>query len=152
MDTPDVTIRPARAGDLPRVRDCVRRAYTGYIDRIGREPAPMNADFAAEIEDGSVIVALLDTSLVGCATFLADNGTMHLRNVAVCPEYAGRGIGRCLIRHVEQAALRHGHETVGLYTNQAMTENLAMYPRLGYVEVDRREEDGFQRVYFRKTL
>jgi hypothetical protein len=33
-----------------------------------------------------------------------------------------------------------------------MVENLAYYPRLGYVEYDRRREDGFDRVYFRKRL
>ena len=33
-----------------------------------------------------------------------------------------------------------------------MTENLELYPRLGYREVDRREEDGFSRVFFRKRL
>jgi len=33
-----------------------------------------------------------------------------------------------------------------------MTENLSIYPHLGYIEVDRREEDGFSRVYFEKRL
>lgn len=29
---------------------------------------------------------------------------------------------------------------------------LTIYPRLGYVEVERRSEDGFDRVYFEKRL
>jgi hypothetical protein len=33
-----------------------------------------------------------------------------------------------------------------------MTENLSIYPRLGYVEVARRSEDGFNRVFFEKQL
>jgi hypothetical protein len=33
-----------------------------------------------------------------------------------------------------------------------MTENLGLYPRLGYQQFDRRVEDGFDRVYFEKTL
>ena len=33
-----------------------------------------------------------------------------------------------------------------------MTENLALYPALGYVETGRRVEDGFSRVYFSKRL
>ena len=37
-------------------------------------------------------------------------------------------------------------------TNEKMTENLTLYPRLGYCEVARRTEDGFNRVYFQKTL
>ena len=33
-----------------------------------------------------------------------------------------------------------------------MTENLEMYPALGYVVAGRRSEEGFERVYFRKHL
>lgn len=33
-----------------------------------------------------------------------------------------------------------------LYTNEKMTENLSIYPKLGYVEVGRRTENGFNRV------
>jgi len=29
---------------------------------------------------------------------------------------------------------------------------MAYYPKLGYLEIDRREEDGFSRVYYRKSL
>ena len=41
---------------------------------------------------------------------------------------------------------------VHLYTNEKMAENLLIYPKLGYTEVERRTEDGFNRVYFEKTL
>ena len=33
-----------------------------------------------------------------------------------------------------------------------MTENIAMYARGGYEEIDRRTERGFPRVYMRKQL
>jgi hypothetical protein len=33
-----------------------------------------------------------------------------------------------------------------------MTENLAYYPRHGYRETRRAEEQGFRRVFFSKTL
>jgi hypothetical protein len=33
-----------------------------------------------------------------------------------------------------------------------MAENLSIYPRLGYVEVARRVEDGFNRVFFAKRV
>ena len=39
-----------------------------------------------------------------------------------------------------------------LYTHQSMTENRALYERIGYVEVARRTEHGFPRVYMRKRL
>ncbi len=37
-------------------------------------------------------------------------------------------------------------------TNEKMSQNLSIYPHLGYVETGRRIEDGFNRVYFEKKL
>jgi ribosomal protein S18 acetylase RimI-like enzyme len=70
----------------------------------------------------------------------------------VRPEVAGRGLGKALIRFCEERARADGFGTVALYTNAAMTENQRIYPRLGYVEVDRREDDGFDRVFYEKRL
>lgn len=39
-----------------------------------------------------------------------------------------------------------------LYTNVKMVENLALYKKLGYTEVGRWEEDGFERVFFVKEV
>jgi len=33
-----------------------------------------------------------------------------------------------------------------------MQENLSLYRHLGYIETDRRYEDGFDRVYFEKRV
>ena len=48
--------------------------------------------------------------------------------------------------------LRPGFDRIELYTNAAMRENIEYYPRLGYKEIGRHEEDGFERVFFRKSL
>jgi hypothetical protein len=57
-----------------------------------------------------------------------------------------------LIGFCEEAAWRQGFGKVQLYTNEKMTENLSIYPKLGYVEIDRRTENGFNRVYFEKAV
>ena len=41
---------------------------------------------------------------------------------------------------------------MSLYTNAKMTRNLDWYVKLGFVETRRIREDGFDRVYFEKTL
>ena len=43
-------------------------------------------------------------------------------------------------------------EQAGLYTNVAMHQAVAFYRGLDFQEVDRRTEDGFSRVYFRKDV
>lgn len=57
-----------------------------------------------------------------------------------------------MIEFVEQKAKAEGYCRLELYTNAKMTENLGLYPRLGYQQFDRRIENGFDRVYFYKTL
>ena len=53
---------------------------------------------------------------------------------------------------MEDQARRGGFVAVELYTNEKMFENIEMYRRLGYVECDRRNLDGYDRVFFRKAL
>src|SRR5262249_47061926 len=49
-------IRKATAEDTARIRAIARAGYAKYVPRIGREPAPMVADFAAEVAAGHVVV------------------------------------------------------------------------------------------------
>jgi len=145
-------IRKAIHTDLDRVRAIAVAAYTRYVDRIGKRPAPMVADFTASIEAGTLSVIELDGRVCGFVVFYGCNDYLHLENVAVDPRFQGLGLGRQLIDYVEQQARSGGYDSIQLYTNAKMTENLRLYPRLGYEEFDRRLEDGFDRVYFRKTL
>jgi GNAT superfamily N-acetyltransferase len=146
-------IRQAEASDEAEIRACAELAYARYVPLIGREPAPMVADFGPRIAAGEVYVATdARGTFQGFIVFHAEAGHILLENVAVLPRSAGRGVGRALIGFCEAAARQRGINAVHLYTNEKMTENLAIYPRLGYLEVARRTEDGFNRVYFEKAL
>jgi len=88
----------------------------------------------------------------GYIILLPQPGYLLLDNVAVLPAAQGRGIGARLLALAEEHARRLGLPEIRLYTNEAMTENLAYYPRHGYTETRRAQQDGFHRVYFRKRL
>jgi len=145
-------IRKATSFDIQEIKSCAVAAYTLYVERIGREPAPMVANFAASIRKGHLYVALEDGQIVGFVVFYPEQDHVHLENVAVTPGFQKRGIGRKLIGFAEQVAQQNGYTRIELYTNASMTENLELYPGLGYEQFDRRVEDGFDRIYFRKTL
>lgn len=146
-------LRKAVEDDEPSIRACARAAYSPYVAAIGREPAPMRADFAARIAAGRIQIAIDEgENLLGFIDFVRRGDCMLLESVAVRPEARGRGIGKSLIRFCEDEARRAGLDAVRLYTNEKMTDNLSIYPRLGYQEVGRRTQDGFDRVFFEKRL
>jgi GNAT superfamily N-acetyltransferase len=147
-----VTVRlaaPAEAGTLHAI---ARDAYTHYVPRIGREPAPMSADYGAAVRDGEAWVAVDQGQVIGFAVLIAQPDHLLLENLAVRPSRQGRGAGSLLLALAEDEARRLRLAEIRLYTNEAMTENLAYYPRHGYAETHRAEHDGFRRVFFRKRI
>lgn len=145
-------IHRARPEDAPFVREIARAAYKPYVKRIGREPAPMVADFAGLIAAAEVWIAVDFAEILGYIVMRPDGNTLHIENVAVSPPRHGEGVGKALLDFAEAEATRIGISCMNLYTNAKMRENLSLYPRLGWVEVARRTEDGFERVYFEKTV
>jgi GNAT superfamily N-acetyltransferase len=122
----------------------VDRAEAGPDDRRFRD---------ADRCRGEVYIATDDhDTFQGFIVFYPEEGHILLENVAVLPRAAGRGVGKTLIGFCENAARQRGMNAVHLYTNEKMTDNLSIYPKFGYVEVARRTEHGFNRVYFEKSL
>lgn len=145
-------VRLADVTDLAAVQNCARAAYGHYVARIGREPAPMVADFAALIVRGHVHVLIDEGRLCGFIVLYPREDHIHIENVAIDPGRQRAGLGRLLLTFAEEEARRSDRRAIELYTNALMTENLEFYPRLGYVETRRVSEGGYTRVYFRKEF
>ena len=145
-------IRFARPEDAATIAAIVRDAYTPYIARIGREPGPMLADYDVLVRDGLVQVLEEGGAIVAILVLLPQDDCLLLDNIAVVPASHGRGYGRRLIAHAEAEARRLGFAELRLYTHVLMTENIALYTRLGFSETHRVTEKGFARVYMRKPV
>ena len=148
-----VTIRPAKQADRTGIVECVDAAYSKYVERLGGvRPAPMRADYAALIAEGSVHVAICDGNVCGVLVLKPAERHMLIENVAVDPDYQGRGLGQKLMRFTEHQAVEVGLGEVWLYTNELMTENIAFYGWLGYKEVERLSGEYYRRIYMRKQV
>jgi len=145
-------IRAATVDDLISIQRIANEAFEPFIVTIGKEPAPMVADFFTQITDGLVVVAEGDDGVVGYCVSYPMKSAWHVENLAISSEAQGLGIGAALMADTERRAMAAGRVIVELYTNVAMNGALSFYPRLGYDEVRRAEEDGFQRAYFSKRL
>lgn len=106
----------------------------------------------ALIAAGGVWVAEAQGEPVGMLVLRTRPDHLLLENVAVSPAAQGTGIGRRLLDFADEQAGECGRDEIRLHTNEAMTENLAHYPKAGYVETHRAVQDGFRRVFFSKRL
>jgi len=145
-------IRPARPADADWARAVVRRAYALYVPRMGKEPAPMLADYGALITAGEVCVLEDAGAPAALIVIYPKEDALFIENIAVDPSAQRKGHGRALLGFAEREAQRLGLKFLRLYTNAAMTENLTYYPSLGFRETERREEDGYKRVFFEKRV
>ena len=112
----------------------------------------MLEDYARVIEQREVTVAIRSGVIVGVLVLGQTEEGFRLINVAVHPSFQKQGLGRTFLQLAEAEAVRRGHESIYLSTNEKMVENQALYFKIGYVEYDRRIENGYSRIFMRKRL
>jgi len=146
-------IRRAKPEDRAAVEAIVREAYSIYVERIGKPPGPMLDDYARLIADGVVsVLEDADAAIAAIIVLLAKPDHLLLDNIAVRPDRQGQGLGRQLIAFAEAEARRLGFMELRLYTHETMTENIALYTRLGFAETGRGHDAGYDRVFMTKRL
>ena len=123
-------IRPATVADAAGFAECVRAAYSRYIERIGKPTGPMLDDYDEVVRVHRAYVLEDGGEIVGAIVLMDKDDGLLLDNVAVLPSRQGGGIGR-LSEHAESEARRLGQRHLDLYTHERMTENIAMYARNG---------------------
>jgi ribosomal protein S18 acetylase RimI-like enzyme len=152
---PDATPEPlsprrATAADLPAIKALIDAAYARYLTRMDKPPGPMLRDYGPSVEAGTTWVT--GSPITAVLTLYPRDDHLLIENIAVHPGAQGRGFGRVLMSFAEQEAARRGLTRMTLFTHEVMTENQAIYARLGYTEVERRAEDGYRRIYMEKRL
>ena len=145
-------IRAAAAGDVARIRAIARAAFAKYVPRVGREPAPMTADYEAEVAAQRTVVIEVAGTVDGYMVAWPEDDAYFIDNIGVEPSRQGTGLGHRLLEHAAAEAARLQLPALRLYTNIAMVENLSMYAHLGFVETHRATEKGFDRIYLRRSL
>jgi GNAT superfamily N-acetyltransferase len=141
-------IRAARPDDRLAVEAIVNAAYSVYIARIGKPPGPMLDDYGVLIDTGAVSVWQEPNGpIAAIIVLLPKHDHLLLDNIAVDPGHQGKGIGRQLIAFADAEARRLGYGELRLYTHEKMTENIALYTRLGFVETGRGHDAGYDRVF-----
>ena len=147
--------RLATKDDADSLAILTDRAYNNNVSRLGFEPKPMITNHLGWIEDGHVWVLQDDHTLIGSIVFLQDDHELQVYSLAVDPDRQGRGYGRLLMKVAEDQAEMLGLNSVMLYTNEKMTENIRFYEKLGYERYGRQQHENHPNswmIFLRKAL
>ena len=145
-------LRRAHASDAVSITACAIEAFRHYIPRLGLTQIPMTKDYGAAIANAQVWVATQQDEVIAALVLdITDEGFL-VDVIAVRPAHQGTGVGRALLELAEREALRQDHDSIYLFTNEKMTENRALYERIGYVEYKRLALAERTRVFLRKPL
>ncbi|HEX6093055.1 MAG TPA: molybdenum cofactor guanylyltransferase MobA [Dongiaceae bacterium] len=152
MSPISLRFRRAVAADAPAVTALSQAAYQKFVERVGRLPQPLTADYAEVIRTDDTWVAEDNGSLVGVLVLKPARDHLLIWSVAVAPELQRSGIGRRLLALAEREALRRGVSEIRLYTNEKMAENIALYEYHGYAVVRREALEDRVLVHMSKKI
>ncbi|HYH27432.1 MAG TPA: GNAT family N-acetyltransferase [Actinomycetota bacterium] len=163
-----IEIRPVRPDEYEEAGEATALAYerfvtspedwNGYLRRL--------ADIGARADRTLVLGALAEGRVVGTVTVETDDRVpgsrdrppldpdeLHVRMLAVHPEFQGRGIGRALMEAVVAEARRLGRARITLDTTEAMKAAVALYESMGFERgEDLVYDDGFRLRWYELHL
>jgi DNA-binding MarR family transcriptional regulator/GNAT superfamily N-acetyltransferase len=102
---------------------------------------------------GLLLVARLHGEPIGCGALkLRGDVPFYIKRMWVAPDARGLGVGRRILRELEDHARRRGAQVVHLETNKALREAASLYRSAGYVEVEPFNDEPYAHHWFEKRL
>ena len=138
-------------------RWCIEQYFAELEQRFdgGFDPARSIPADPAELTppSGLQLVARRREQPLGCGALkLHGDEPAELKRMWVSPEARGLGLGRRLLRELEQRAADAGARVVRLETNGSLTEAIALYRASGYDEVAPFNDEPYAHHWFEKAL
>jgi len=94
---------------------------------------PSEAAVQQYLEDGKLYIAEWDDTVVGVYVLLrADGSLWALKNIAVTPEWQGKGVGKALIAAAISSARALGATSLEVGTGNSSIDQLAFYQKAGF--------------------
>ncbi|QPC89105.1 GNAT family N-acetyltransferase [Mesorhizobium sp. INR15] len=153
-----VTQFPANFERWEEILALIMRAFAsmdGVIDPPSSAHQLTVDNLRAKARHETGFVALNDGKIVGCVFVLERPADVYVGKLAVDPDCQGQGIGKQLMRAVEDFARTRAKPVIELQTRIELTGNHAAFARLGFRETERTAHEGYDRptsITMRKTV
>ena len=147
-----------RSGSAPRLAvaedaDALRELFREYAEGLGDHAAYL-VGFDDEVERlpaGFELVLLVDGA--GCvAVRRLDDNACEMKRLYVRPSARGTGLGRALVVAAIERACERGYSVMRLDTLPSMVAAPALYESLGFVEVERYNDNQAPGVRFMELV
>lgn len=133
-------IRSAATSDLATLQQIESAAGEGFrahgMDAVADDDPPSITDLASFVAAGNAWVDVEAGTIRGYLLALAIDAGLHIEQVTVHPDHAGRRIGSALIEHLREIARTRGVTCLTLTTFRDIPWNAPYYARLGFVVDD----------------
>ena len=131
----------SRAGELLAFTHAVFGALV--IDPPSGVLKETESDFARRLTDNACFIVEADGCLIGCIFCAKDGDALYIGRLAVVPEWRRRGVATALIEAAKAEARRIGAKRMTLGCRIALTSNVALFQRHGFVVVGYETHAGF---------
>jgi GNAT superfamily N-acetyltransferase len=147
-DAGEVTLRRGPVEDWDALHALLVACFADMEERID-PPSSLRemtaADLRAKAAKETLVTLWQGGAPVGCG-YLRDTGrSVYLGKLAVRPDRRGRGLLRRIVAEAEAMAQALGRPVLELGTRVELTENHAVFARLGFREVGRSAHPGYDR-------
>jgi ribosomal-protein-alanine N-acetyltransferase len=85
------------------------------------------------------LVVKSGTRIVGYACLWHIYEQMEIANIAVSPEFRGKGVGSTMMKRVLEVAKEKGCRSIILSVRQSNSAAISLYRRFGFVELERKK-------------
>jgi GNAT superfamily N-acetyltransferase len=128
------SFRRATSADASTVREITRAAYTKWVAVIGREPKPMTANYEQAVIDHVIDLLEEDGRPIALIEVIPEPSHLLIENVAVLPDWQGKGVGGALLDRAEAIARSLRLNEMRLYSNAMFLTNISFYAHRGFSE------------------
>ncbi|WP_336788040.1 GNAT family N-acetyltransferase [Paenibacillus sp. MMO-177] len=137
----ETKIIQASLEEIQTVHDVMVKAFEEYRGKLNPPSGALSEtidDIVKKISNnGGAIIAQAEGVPVGSAQFIFQDNYVYIGRVSVLPSHRGWGIGKMMVRYIENHARNKGVNESRLEVRISIPSNVAFYKKINYEVIEK---------------